>query len=263
MMRNIRLTMVQMSSLAGEPEKNLESMLVFVDNNRDSDIICFPEMCLSGYSTNDAETVAISPDHECVRALLEKSKETGTAIVFGFVEQRDGFMSLRQEIADGSNERKFYRKTHLGKRESEVFRSGDELPVFDVKGVKVGIQLCIESHINDICTVYRSKGAELVLTPFATGISTRRKETWARYLPARAYDNGMYVAACSCVGDNGRGAKFGGGLIIIDPRGRTVAEYYGEDEMTITAEIGGELPRDGADDMKNISFFDRRRPELY
>ena len=262
-MKNIRLTMVQMRSVAGDPERNLRRMADIIESNKDSDIICFPEMCLSGYSTKDADSIALSPDDRYVDAVHGLSKEYDVAIVFGYVEKRPEGMSLRQEIADGSDDRRYYRKTHLGKRESELFIPGDILPVFDVGGVRLGIQLCIESHINDICTSYRAKGAEVVVTPFATGISSRRKETWSRYLPARAYDNGMFVAACSAVGDNGRGAVFGGGMIVIDPKGRTVDEYYGDEERTMTVEIGGPLPRDGADDMMNISFFDRRRPELY
>ena len=82
-------------------------------------------------------------------------------------------------------------------------------------------------------------------------------------LPARACDNGLYVAACSAVGDNGKGNVFGGGMMVLDPKGNIISEYYGTDEHSITVDIGGKLPRDGPETMSNISYFDRRRPELY
>jgi len=263
-MRDILLTMAQMNCLAGRPESNLREMERFVRDYGSSDIICFPEMCLSGYSTSDPELYALTPDDPLVKKVHELASETGAAIVFGYIERAPDGLYLRQEIADGSDAPKFYRKTHLGFAESKVFLASDSIPVFDVKGVCIGIQLCVESHIPDICQTLRAKGAELVLTPFSTGISgTKRRSVWLSYLPARASDNGMFVAACSATGDNGLGTVFGGGMIVLDPKGQVIDEYYGTDAGALTLEIGGKLPRDGPESMSNISYFDRRRPELY
>lgn len=262
-MRSVTLSLVQMNSRIDSPERNLERMRGFVSRCGGSDIICFPEMCLSGYTTSDPVRYAMSPDHLSVKKIRELSEETGIALVYGYLEDNGAKPFLRQEIADGDSIG-FYRKTHLGKAESTVFTPGDSLPIFDVKGVRTGIQLCIESHIQDICSTYRSKGAELILTPFANGISgDKRRSVWYSYLPARASDNGMYVAACSATGDNGLGTVFGGGMIALDPKGNVMKEHYGTDECSLTVDIGGKLPRDGPETMSNISYYDRRRPELY
>lgn len=262
-MREIRLTIAQIQSIAGDFEGNFRRIEGIVRSNSDSDIICFHEMCLSGYSTNGPLRFTLSPDNEYVGKVRGLAEETGVAIIFGYLEQNGDKPYMRQEIADGT-EPKFYRKTHLGNAESKVFSMGDELPVFDVKGVRIGIQLCIESHVQDICSTYRAKGAELILTPFSNGITgDKRRSVWYSYMPARACDNGLYVAGCSAIGDNGQGAEFGGGLILIDPKGNVIDEYYGTDEHCITATIGGRLPRDGPETMSNISYYDRRRPELY
>ena len=253
-----------MNSLAGDPARNLSKMRSFIESNESSDIICFPEMCLSGYSTVKTERFALDPDNPYVANARNLATEYGTAIVFGYIEKDKGYVHLRQEVAGKDGMIGYYRKTHLGKKESELFTAGNELPVFDVGGVMVGIQLCTESHIPDICATFRSKGAEIVLTPFANGIaSDRRRAVWHSYLPARASDNGMYVAGCSAVGDNGQGSSFGGGLIALDPKGNVIDEYYGDNEHSITFSAGGKLPREGPESMMNISYYDRRRPELY
>ena len=262
-MKDIRLTLVQMRSIVGDAEGNYQRISKFVKDNPDSDIICFPEMSLSGYTTKDPSRFALSPDDPSIVKIHELSEETGIALVFGYLEKNGDRPFMRQEIADGGDV-KFYRKTHLGQAESTVFTPGDSLPVFDIKGIRIGIQLCIESHIQDVCSTFRSKGAELILTPFANGNSGEKRRTvWYSYLPARASDNGMFVTACSAVGDNGLGTIFGGGMIAIDPKGNIIDEYYGTDECSITIDIGGKLPRDGPDTMSNISYYDRRRPELY
>lgn len=261
-MKDIRLTLVQTRCVVGNPDENLSRIRDYVEHNSDSDIVCFPEMCLSGYTTTDPARFALDPDDRCVRAVHDLADEAGLAIVFGYLEKNGERPYMRQEIAWG--DAGFYRKTHLGSAESKVFEPGDSLPVFDIKGVRVGIQLCIESHIQDICATYRSKGAELILTPFANGNSgEKRRSVWYSYLPARASDNGMFVTACSAIGDNGLGTMFGGGMIALDPKGNIIDEYYGTEEHSMTIDIGGKLPRDGPDTMSNISYYDRRRPELY
>ena len=263
-MKDIRLTLVQMRSTVGDIRSNLDRMASFISST-DSDIICFPEMCLSGYTTSAPDAYALDPEDPAVSRVRDLSDETDTAIVFGFMERNpSGRPFLRQEVTGCSSNIGHYKKTHLGQNESKVFQPGDSLPVFSVKGITLGLQLCIESHIPDISQSYRSKGAELILMPFANGNSgDRRRSVWYSYLPARASDNGLFVAATSAVGDNGLGTVFGGGMIVLGPKGNTIGEYYGTDEHSITVDIGGELPRDGPETMSNISYFDRRRPELY
>lgn len=263
-MRDIRLTIVQMKSLVGNPDHNLKEMERHITEHADSDIICFPEMCLSGYSTSEPERFALESDNPYVSELHRLARETDTAIVFGYIEKFESLLILRQMVIDSNGAAGIYCKTHLGSDEAKFFSAGEKIPVFNIKGVCLGLELCVESHIPDISQTLRSKGAELVLIPFSTGITgDKRKEVWHSYLPARASDNGMFVAACSSVGDNGLGTVFGGGLIALDPKGRVINEYYGTDQHAITVQIGGKLPRDGPETMKNISYFDRRRPELY
>ena len=262
-MKNTRLTLVQMRSVVGNPQSNYDSIEGFVRANKDSDIVCFPEMCLSGYTSTDPARYAMDPNDPLLDRIRDLSKETDTAIVFGYIERMPDGLCLRQEICYG-DESFFYRKSHLGIKEADLFTPGDSLPVFEIKGIMLGIHLCTESHIPDICSTFRKQGAELVLIPFANGISSeRRRQVWHSYLPARACDNGMFVAGCSAVGDNGTGTVFGGGLIALDPKGMVIDEYYGDDNHSITVEIGGPLPRDGPETMMNISYFDRKRPELY
>ena len=262
--KNIRVTAVQMCSKVSDPYGNISLMERFVSEHSDSDIICFPEMCLSGYSSKDPDRFALTRDSDPVLRVCDMSSRYGCSIVFGYIEPENGSLYVHQEVVEPSRERHHYRKCHLGQAEAAVFSVGNDLPVFDIGGVCVGLHLCTESHIPEVCMTFRNKGAELVIVPFANGIAgERRRDTWHRYLPARANDNGMFVVGCSASGDNGNGAVFGGGLIAIDPKGRIMDEYYGDDDHSITVDIGGRLPRDGPETMMCISYFDRRRPELY
>ena len=52
------------------------------------------------------------------------------------------------------------------------------------------------------------------------------------------------------------------------PDGQVICAYDGSDEHMMLVRVGGELPRERPESgmkggMKGISYFDRRRPELY
>ena len=168
-------------------------------------------------------------------------------------------------VVAGQEGRLVYRKTHLGSKEQHAFAAGDELPVARIAGVDVGVQLCWEAHIPDITTTLRAKGAELVLVPHAVGVGgEKRAQLWDRYLPARAYDNGLFVVACNALRRDEGGSLVGGGVVAYGPDGVCLGGRADAQEGMSLACVGGELPRETGDGgMHGASYFDRRRPELY
>ena len=89
MMDDLRLTMVSMNSVLGDVDGNLSKMLALCDeaSERGSDIICFPELCIPGYSMPGSSDMVMSPDGPEVGAVVDKSAETGMCICFGYVDQ--------------------------------------------------------------------------------------------------------------------------------------------------------------------------------
>ena len=168
-------------------------------------------------------------------------------------------------VVAGQEGRLVYRKTHLGSKEQQAFTAGDELPVARIAGVNVGVQLCWEAHIPDITTTLRAKGAELVLIPHAVGVGgEKRAQLWDRYLPARACDNGLFVVACNALRRDEGGSLVGGGVVAYGPDGACLGGRADAKEAMSLACVGGALPRETDDGgMHRVSYFDRRRPELY
>jgi len=264
-MKDLRLASICMNSVAGDVDGNLRSILSRIGEAKDAgaDVAVFPEMSLSGYSMERAP-VGMARDSEEVSAVAEAAE--GIVVCFGFADD-EGFIA--QAVAEDGRVVGVYRKTHLGYREAEVMRAGDSLDVIRTSVADIGIQLCWESHFPDITRTYALRGADLVLMPTASGLSgERRADVWRRILPARAYDNSVFVASCNAVGDNGRGVAFGGGAMILDPLGHVLAERHDESEGMIVADLSAEsLDRirngDGYRSMRNVHYIEKRRPELY
>jgi predicted amidohydrolase len=79
-----------------------------------------------------------------------------------------------------------------------------------------------------------------------------------RWLPARAYDNGVYYAFTNPIGYDGEHLKNGNSMII-DPYGEVLSEIKSfEDDITISKLTKDKIQLSGGWRYKNA-----RRPELY
>ena len=106
-----------------------------------------------------------------------------------------------------------YRKLHLAPPEADHFSSGESLPVFHWSGIRFGIQLCYDAHFPQLSTQMAEADADMIFIPHASprGQAAEKHQSWMRHLPARAFDNGLFVVACNQTGDNGNG--------LVDERG--------------------------------------------
>ncbi len=83
-----------------------------------------------------------------------------------------------------------------------------------------------------------------------------------RHLPARAYDNGLFIVACNQTGKTHEGFSFPGVALVLNPAGRVIKEYGENQEHMLIAELKmAELLEVREHRMK--FFLPNRRPELY
>jgi predicted amidohydrolase len=86
-------------------------------------------------------------------------------------------------------------------------------------------------------------------------------------LPARAYDNTVFMACCNLAGDDGAGRIFGGGSMVIDPRGNILTESFSKGNPLLVTDLQPQLLnsiRYGKPAAMRHRFFLRaRRSELY
>ncbi len=215
------------------------------------DLICFPEACITGYSTK--EPISVSEDSDCLKAIADISKEI--TIVIGAFENADKLFITQFIFKDGRIIGR-YRKTHLGMNET-MFEAGNILQTVDIDDFKIGIQLCWEVHFPQITATYRNQGAMLILNPTASGLSPeRRMSLWRKVIPARADDNRLFYAACN---------NDGSSVICCGPDGSEL-----EEEDIGDCLVKYELDRSAVDrywceeeTMRNIDYPKHFRPELY
>jgi len=267
-MQDIRVAAVIMRSVVGKTQDNISRMESFVQQAADqgANVVCFPEMSITGYSTRETIRKYAEPiPGPSTEAVARIARENHIVVLAGLLEMIEGnSLTISQIVVSPDGLMGIYRKLHLGPPEQDLYKPGDELPIFRYRGVAFGIELCYDAHFPELSTLLALKGAEVLFVPYASprGSPEEKYNSWLRYLSARAYDNSVFVVTCNQVGDSGAGLTFPGVAFIFDPKGQVVAEKKGEDEGMIVADLRSE-------DFTYVRshrmrfFLPQRRPELY
>lgn len=271
-MQDITIALVQMQARLGLIQENLNKIAHYVQeaSSKQVDIICFPEMCLQGYSRQPMTNLALDLENSVIiDQLSQLAKEKSITVIVGLAEKNDhGKPYITQVVALADGNIVKYRKTHLGRSEQPFYSPGNDINVIKTPKINFGIQICYDLHFPEMTTILSLQGAELILAPHASpSIVGDRRDIWLKYLIARAYDNCVFVAACNLVGDDGEGHSYCGGAMVIDPKGQVIAEDFNGTEGMLVAKLDASkinlIRGQESCSMANSFYLNDRRPELY
>jgi len=151
-----------------------------------------------------------------------------------------------------------YRKVHpaaLLSLEKIYSRGGSSFPVFKVDEWTVGFSICYDNLFPESGRCLAIAGAELIIAPYATPID----DPWENFLTTRALENGVFLAACNHVGNEGEW-RMSGKSMIISPRGKIAVQASGVEEEIISSDIARD---DVFAARRSFPLFRDRRPEVY
>ena len=255
-------------SAFGNTDKNIASCRYWVEKAAEngSRIICFPELSISGYRLCPGiEGAALKVPGKETDEIHAIARKHGVLILAGLIEKAIDGNYISHVAVGPEGIIGIYRKVHLSPPEKEYFIPGNQIPVFKWQDVFFSIGLCFDAHFPEFASVCSLKGAQILFFPHASPppeTADEKKERWLRYLPARAYDNSVYVVACNQVGALERGVNFRGVAIIAGPKGEILAEVCGDKPAHIQTDlIMSDLEK--IHNSKMGYFLGERRPDLY
>lgn len=267
-MNTIHLALAVVRAPAGRIEENLSRTARWARNARaqGADLICFPELNITGYAINDTVVRTAQPIPGPITDVLQEIAEReAIGIIAGMAEQGSGGrVYAAQVFVCPGQPPATYRKIHIAPPEKPYLSPSDSVPVFGFRGLRFGLQLCYDAHFPELTTRMALEGIDLLLVPHASprGTPAEKLKSWQRHLPARAFDNGIFVAACNVVGENGEGLEFPGVAVVYGPDGRLVNSSRRRLEGLLVVGIDA----DALDRVRNHRmryFFPNRRPEIY
>ncbi|MFO8006929.1 MAG: nitrilase family protein [Candidatus Brocadiia bacterium] len=296
-MREIRVAAAQFEARDGEKEYNLGRIRKLAKRavQCGAELVCFHECCISGYSFLEglerpelerlAEPV---PGGRSTQAMTEIARELGVALAAGLLEVApDG--ALRNTYVVVSPDGPIAQQSKLHPFISEHLSPGEGYCVFELFGCTFGILICYDNNIIENVRMTTLLGADVILMPHVTGglpspMPGRGKiarEVWENrdrdpvrcrmefmgpkgrgwlmhWLPARAYDNGIYAVFANPVGVDADTVKPGNAMII-DPFGEVLVESHALGDDVVV----GLLTPEKIEQSGGRRYIRARRPELY
>jgi len=240
----IRIALAQINTTVGDLKANTDKIIRYIKRAKGAgaDIVAFPELALTGYPPEDLllKPQFIKDNLSCLERVI---KATGDIVsIVGFVDRNEGIYNAAAVISDHKLI-DVYHKIHLPNYgvfdEYRYFKPGNKYPVYDMDGIKFGINICEDIWRKDTpAEVQASSGAELIIninaSPYHMGKTSQRQEI-VRSLAKRC---GVTIAYLNLIGGQDE-LVFDGGSFVIDHEGRTVimANQFKEELLVVDLEV--------------------------
>jgi len=240
MLKEINAALAQISCKIGDKKHNINKMKQKIEEakKRDANIIIFPELSLTGYSTRDLAYELAEPiPGPSVKLLEETAKKKNIHMIFGMLERSEKARAVLYNTAVLLGPKGFigkYRKMHLPTHsvfeEKRYFRLGYQAPVFDTEIGKLGLIICYDVFFPEISRLLRLKGTQFIICISAS--PARRRKFFEVLTAARAIENTVFLAYVNLVGVE-NGLQFWGGSRLIAPNGSIITQAkYDEEDLT-------------------------------
>ena len=295
-MRTLKIAVAQFEPHDGDKAYNLSVIEKLTARAKDmgAEAISFHEMSVTAYTftknLNRKEILELAekvPDGDSTQELIRIAKKYEIPVLAGLVEKENERIYNTYICVNGDGLIAKFRKLHPFI--NHHMSAGNEYVVFDLLGWKCGILICYDNNVIENVRATALSGAEIVFAPHVTGCTPSAMpgrgyvadELWERrdkdpvplrlefdgpkgrgwllrWLPARAYDNGVYYVFTNPIGYDGEHLKNGNSMVL-DPYGEVQAEIRSfDDEVVVTTITDDKLKLSGG-----WRYREARRPELY
>lgn len=296
-MNDLRIATAQFENRSGDKEFNLGVIAEITREaaKKGAQVVAFHECSVTGYTFARSlskeqmlELAEFIPDGPSIKRLQAIAAENNVTVLAGLFEKdKDDALRKAYVAVDKNGVVAKHHKIHPFINANLI--PGNSYTVFDLNGWKCGILICYDNNVIENVRATALLGADIIFMPHVTMCtpSTRpgagfvdpklwenrhndptslraefdglKGRAWLmKWLPARAYDNGIYAIFSNPIGMDDDQLKNGCSMII-DPFGDVIAECRNLDNDFVIANITAEkLKQSGG-----YRYRKARRPDLY
>jgi predicted amidohydrolase len=296
-MENIKISTAQFEHRSGDKDYNLEviSRLAGEASREGAHAVAFHECSITGYTfarhlskEQMLDVAELIPEGPSISRLQEIASRHQVKVLAGLFEKDRDDKIYKAYVAVGP-EGLIARHRKLHPFINPHITPGDSFTIFELHGWKCGILICYDNNVIENVRATVLLGADVIFMPHVTMCtpSTRpgagfvdpqlwrnresdptslrmefdglKGRAWLmKWLPARAYDNAVYVVFSNPIGMDDDQLKNGCSMIL-DPYGDIIAECRKLDNDLVTATLVAEkLQLAGGQRYRKA-----RRPDLY
>jgi predicted amidohydrolase len=249
MSQELKVALCQMNSVdeAGVNLRQIEDLIGSVPEESEVRLFSFPENCLYMRVKEGEAIPPFSLEDEVFKNLAEIAKRRRAFLHLGSVPLKAaGFVyNSSVLISDDGGIKTSYQKIHLfdiqlsgqkAIRESDVFRHGENLGIFEIDGWKIAQTICYDLRFSELYALYAREQVDVMLVPSAFLVKTGEAH-WEVLLRARAIESQCYIVASAQAGlhlstRGGFQRETYGHSMIVEPWGAVMTKLDSSEKQT-------------------------------
>lgn len=206
----MKLGLVSLNQSWEDKESNLLKCEKYIEkaSQENVDLIIFPEMTLTGFSTNIIVTAEDEKRSQSIETVLNLAKKYSVALVFGVVI-KDNDKALNKSIFINKQGELIgkYSKIHPFSfaGEDKYFNGGDNIVFVNFEDMNIGLTICYDLRFPEL---YSSLGSRCDLIINIANWPSKRIDHWTTLLKARAIENQIFIAGVNRIGIDGNGLEY-------------------------------------------------------
>ncbi len=254
----LTVAVAQLNCVVGDISGNARRILDAVARAKaaGADVVLTPELALCGYPPED---LLLRPAflQACADELAALATQMqGITALVGYPAEQDGLrFNAAAVIRDGRIVDTYFKHRLPNYEvfdEERYFEPGSGACVFELKGVRIGVNICADVWESGAAEVARDAGAELLLVLNASPFHMNKQQRRYEVMRERIADTGLPVAYCNLVGGQDE-LVFDGGSFALDQDG--LLAWQGAsfvDELTLLQFSDGVWRDQGVPDMRPV-----------
>ena len=254
----LTVAVAQLNCVVGDISGNARRILDAVARAKaaGADVVLTPELAMCGYPPED---LLLRPAflQACADELAALAAQVqGITALVGYPAEQDGLrFNAAAVIRDGRIVDTYFKHRLPNYEvfdEERYFEPGSGACVFELKGVRIGVNICADVWESGAAEVARDAGAELLLVLNASPFHMNKQQRRYEVMRERIADTGLPVAYCNLVGGQDE-LVFDGGSFALDQDG--LLAWQGAsfvDELTLLQFSDGVWRDQGVPDMRPV-----------
>src|SRR5579875_443062 len=242
-MDTLRVGLGQIDVCVGNLSGNLKKILEYIEvaKNLGVDILCFPELAVTGYPPEDLllKSSFIEDNLETLDKIREASD--GLTVIVGFVDKKEDIYNAaaiihNRDLVDVYHKR--YLPNYGVFDENRYFQSGTRAPVYKLGNVRFGVNICEDIWYPGNPTREQAilGDAQIIINISSSPYYASKVKSREQMLSVRASDYSVVVVFCNLVGGQDE-LVFDGHSAVIGEAGKVIARASGFKEELLIADI--------------------------
>jgi NAD+ synthase len=205
-----------------------------------ADLVCFTELFITGYPPEDLilKPAFVRAARRAIEELAAETADGGPAILIGTPWPGEDKPFNSVALLEGGEVGDIRHKVELPNYgvfdEKRIFAPGEMPGPMNFRGVRIGVPICEDIWIEDVCECLAETGAELLIVPNSSPFSLDKRDIRQNVAVARVAETGLSMAYVNQAGGQDE-LVFDGASFVLNAGGALAVQMPDwQEQVTLT-----------------------------